>query len=376
MGAARLPRVPRVIVCLGAGGVGKTSSAAAIAIACAEAGLATLAVTLDPARRLAEALEGHLGGPLLQVFEPEARHETQALVRSLLDAATRKRLERNRIYLAVADALAGMEDLASVAGLGSEVARRDVDVVVVDTAPSRHAIRAIGLAGRVLALVDSKVLVNIARLFGRPSARGLGARLLSFASQPVARVLEGALGRGPVDEVIELIEVLIGTRSRLAEIARAADALLANADTRFVVVTSPADNALATALHLAADLGRGGRRPDAFVINRAAPDAPAWLAVLQGSDSLPTALQEVVGQLGDEGAAQRLATTRAKQTIARAWPSTPVWLHHEQDAPPQVVVAGLRRGLAALTQGLLAGLPRTALAQRPSTKRSAASSVG
>lgn len=343
------------MLCLGAGGVGKTSWSAALARSCAEAGLETLAVSLDPARRLGEALADRGAGLSLTIFEPEPREAFQRLVESLFDPETRRELQGNRIFLALSQALSGMHELAGIARLAQEVAWRPVDVVVVDTAPSRHAVRAIGLAARVLALLDNRALTAIAQLFGARGG-GLGGRLLSWVKRPVASTLAGAVGHGPVEEIARLLELLMAARAPLAALARQADALLASELTRFVIVTTPTDSALATALALGDDLARAGRRPDAIVLNRVAPDDPAWLDALAATADLPRSVADSVGMLLTEHAGARRLSDEARRTLARRWPGVPLWTVPEaahEDAA--AVVARLRDQLGEQARALLLG---------------------
>jgi anion-transporting ArsA/GET3 family ATPase len=141
----------KIIVYLGTGGVGKTSVAAATALAQARAGLKTLVLTIDPAWRLRSALRLQEGSLEQRVeLAPPAPAELWAAlldVRATLDDAVRlyapaARIDRiltHPIYATIADSLAGMQELMAVERI-DQLGRRGFDNIVVDTAPSRHAL--------------------------------------------------------------------------------------------------------------------------------------------------------------------------------------------------------------------------------------------
>jgi len=321
---------PRVIVCLGAGGVGKTSCSAALALAYAHAGKRTLAVTLDPARRLedalGEAVESSRGR--LRIHQPKADTEFASLVDDLFSDRPddRELLDNNRIFQALSGALAGMHEMAAVARLPTIVADHQPEVVVVDTAPTRHALKSMRLASRVVDLVDSKALAIIARLLGstRSGTAGAFRRTVGrLARRPVARILEATVGERPVVEMVELLELLLAVRPQLAELAAGAERLLRGDRTRYVVVTSASESATATAAYLASEAKTMGRPPTAFLINRAVERVPDWIADLAQRRDVPDPFRAAVNELFAEDARAVEGTANALWRLSWAHEGVP-----------------------------------------------------
>src|SRR6185369_2122181 len=159
-----------LVICVGSGGVGKTTTAAALGIAAATAGRRTAVLTIDPARRLRDALGiTTLDGEPHRV--PLARHEPAA--RGLLDAmildtkrtfddlirryapteAAAERVLQNRIYESISTALAGSQEYMAMERLHALAASGDYDLLVVDTPPTQHALDFLEAPERLTALL-------------------------------------------------------------------------------------------------------------------------------------------------------------------------------------------------------------------------------
>ena len=150
----------RVIACVGAGGVGKTTLAAAIGLGAARRGRRVLVLTIDPARRLADALGvGALGpeptviarsllerlgvppgGELFAMMLDMKRTFDELVARFAPDPAARERILANRIYQHISDALAGSAEYSAMEKVHEMSLRPEFDLVVLDTPPSAHAL--------------------------------------------------------------------------------------------------------------------------------------------------------------------------------------------------------------------------------------------
>src|SRR6187200_2547722 len=133
----------RVVICAGSGGVGKTTTAAALALGMAERGLRVVVVTIDPARRLATSLgledlelEGELWAMML-----DAKRTFDSLIERLApDARTRDEVFANRIYQQLSNAVAGSQEFTAIAKLYELDQEGGFDLLVLDTPPSRNAL--------------------------------------------------------------------------------------------------------------------------------------------------------------------------------------------------------------------------------------------
>jgi anion-transporting ArsA/GET3 family ATPase len=309
----------RVIVCVGAGGVGKTTISAAIAEALSSAGDATLVATTDPARRLADVL-GIAAAPTivtsprrpgLDVYMPDASAGARATAARLLahDPARLARLENNQVFRALCDGLAGVHELAALAGLAGLGGR--YDSLVLDTAPSRHALDLLELPGKLEVLVEGPSLRWLGELArgARAPARGL-RRMVGWGTRRLLTWFETVLGAGPLGDALEVLAVLSEAQPELLRIARASKALLTGASTEYVVIVAARADALRDVRFFDRELARIARPPSHVLINRVPTGAPAWATALALMDEAPTSLREAA-ELAIQGTVQALAATRA-----------------------------------------------------------------
>lgn len=270
----------RVVVCLGPGGVGKTTSSAAIAVAAAMGGRRVAVLTVDPAARLKDALElpatpGTLqrvplpGGALgtLDAILLDAKGIFDDLVRRLAPTTgVAERVLANPVYRNVAGAFAGSDAYMALEQLLDIVQRGDFDLVVVDTPPASHALELFDAPERILALLDSRALEYLGepvRILGGASSR-LARGLLSG----VIAALERMTGLSLLSDISALATdfgaVVPGFRDR----ARAIRTLLRAGDTRYVLLAAPDPHATRDLVAFAREVERAGVGVDAVVVNR------------------------------------------------------------------------------------------------------------
>lgn len=276
----------RLLVCVGSGGVGKTTTAAALSIAAANRGRRTAVLTIDPARRLRDALgittldgEPHrvpLGrrstaGSLDAMILDTKRTFDELIQRYAPTAAAAERVLRNRIYESVSTALAGSQEYMAMERLHALAASGHYELLVVDTPPTQHALDFLEAPERLTALLTSRaaaILQNPSLILARQ-----GSRLAQAALGAVLRGLERFTGFELLRDVAEFVggleEFSAGFQERAATVAR----FLREPATSFVLVTTPETARVAETLAFHRELVRAGLPFAGFVINRVLPPA-------------------------------------------------------------------------------------------------------
>jgi anion-transporting ArsA/GET3 family ATPase len=269
-----------VILCCGTGGVGKTTTAAAIAVAAALGGKRVAVLTVDPAARLKDALElPEHPGKLHRVPLPEGAAGTldailldakgifDGLVRRLAPTpALAERVLANPVYRNVAGAFAGSDAYMALEQLLDIVATGDFDLVVVDTPPASHALELFDAPERILALLNSRALEYLGepvRILGGASSR-LARGLLSAVLSGLERMTGLSLLSDISALATDFSVVTPGFRRR----AEAIRGLLRAPDTRYVLLAAPDPHGARDILSFAAEVDRAGVTIDAVVVNR------------------------------------------------------------------------------------------------------------
>jgi anion-transporting ArsA/GET3 family ATPase len=239
----------KIIVYLGTGGVGKTSVAAATALSQARTGLKSLVLTIDPALRLRTALDLKAG--LLEQtvpLDPPAPGELWAAlldVRATLDEAVRlygesstaDRILNHPIYATIADSLPGMMELMAVERI-DQLIRKGFEHIVVDTAPSRHALEFLDKPMFFADRADSGWVKLVGRTY--KFVAGTGMMTLGRKTIDLYARAEAILGANLVRQVLDFYSLFVSIAEGYAERAQKTVALLKNpAVTEFRVVTTP-----------------------------------------------------------------------------------------------------------------------------------------
>jgi len=276
----------RLLICVGSGGVGKTTTAAALGIAAANRGRRTAVLTIDPARRLRDALgittldgEPHrvpLGrrptaGSLDAMILDTKRTFDELIQRYAPTAAAAERVLRNRIYESVSTALAGSQEYMAMERLHALATSGRYELLVVDTPPTQQALDFLEAPERLTALLSSRaaaILQNPSLILARE-----GSRLAQAALGAVLRGLERFTGFELLRDVAEFVggleELSAGFQERAATVAR----FLREPATSFVLVTTPETARIAETLAFHRELVRAGLPFAGFVINRVLPSA-------------------------------------------------------------------------------------------------------
>ena len=318
----------RLCICVGAGGVGKTTVAAAIARLRASAGERVAVVTIDPAPRLAQALGfDELSGEPRRVpgtgelwaMRLDPKRTLDELIASLApNDAARERALSNRIYRELSGAVAGSQEFSAVAKLYELDRDGNFDAIVLDTPPSRNALDFLDAPARLTHFFEGRAL----RLL---LAQGnFATRAASRAGAPLMGVLGRLTGAGVLREITAFFAAIAGMVDALAARAAAVQALLRDPATNFVLVTSPRREAVDEAIAFAAELRRGNHALAALVVNRIHPlealtADPAALGALLGPRLAALVLAEC-RELELLGAADLAALARLREAFGELEP--------------------------------------------------------
>lgn len=273
----------RVLVLCGAGGVGKTTTAAALGVAAARAGRRVLVLTIDPARRLAEAMglpengpeptpvpaerlfaDGPPGPGQLDVWMLEPGIVFERMIHRLAPTPEAARaIIGHRIYGSLSEMVAGMQEYAAAEALDDYLTRDRYELIVLDTPPSRHALDFLDAPGRLSRFLDERIV----SLFG-PEESSRRGRLWKGAQALVGRVLDGVFGAGFVGEMRGFVGAFGGLFAGIRLHTERLRARLASPDAAFLLVTSPESAALHEAAFFRDTLRERGLPFAGYVLNR------------------------------------------------------------------------------------------------------------
>jgi anion-transporting ArsA/GET3 family ATPase len=323
----------RILVCVGPGGVGKTTTAAAIGALAARRGRRTLVCTIDPAPRLADALGvGGLG--------PEPRPVPAAACRALgiaddgverlfavrldtertfarfvegqvADPEMRRRIFENTIYRQITTALTGSQEYAATLALYELARDSRFDLIVLDTPPTANALDFLDAPRRIAAAVSSPALSWFARPQGGAGLFSL--QRLRAGGALVLRRLAKLVGSRALDDIGAFLVDFQGVLAGFLTRANAIDELLRGPDVAFLLVLAPAVAAVDEALYFQGRLREAGVPLGGFVANRVQP-APG----LADRDALALALraEPLFADLGEAAIAE---AARELEPLARAF---------------------------------------------------------
>ena len=337
---AQLIADKRVIVCVGAGGVGKTTLSATIGVAAARLGRRTLVLTVDPARRLASALglaqfdenvqqisiaDFHAQGcdvlaPLDASMLDVKRTFDRVIARYAKSPATRDAILQHPFYRQASTTLAGTQEYMAMERLSEAVASGQWDLVVLDTPPAAHALDFLDAPDRLVGLFDSRAF----QMLLRP-----GQKLRTGPFKAGGVVLRGLSRFTSVDMFSDLLEFfghLSETFEGFVDGARRTQALLRSPDTAFVLVSACDATSTDEARYLRDRLADMEMDAGAWIVNRVAP----WpMTTADAGPELDAALEALLLEAGPDAMggdarhgpvlAKRLAlAARQLGTLARA----------------------------------------------------------
>jgi anion-transporting ArsA/GET3 family ATPase len=287
---ATVTRERAIVVCCGSGGVGKTTTAAVIALEGARAGRRAVVVTIDPAKRLADALglegltntpariEGDWPGELYALMLDTKSTFDDLVAKYASDPHQAERILGNRFYTNISGALSGTQEYMAMEKLYELHEETDFDLVVVDTPPTRHALDFLDAPRRLSRFLDHRLF----RVLMAPS-RGV-LKPVNVAAQAFIRTVAKVVGADVIDDAIAFFQAFQGMEDGFRRRARRVSALLADPQTAFVLVASPRRDTVAEAHYFADRLADAGISVQGLIVNRMHPTF--------GDAGLPEAVRE------------------------------------------------------------------------------------
>jgi anion-transporting ArsA/GET3 family ATPase len=267
-----------IVVCCGSGGVGKTTTAAVVALEGARRGRRTVVVTIDPAKRLADALglagltglpsriDGDWPGELWAMMLDTKSTFDALVVNHAATPEQGQRILTNRFYRNISGALSGTQEYMAMEKLYELHEDADFDLVVVDTPPTRHALDFLDAPRRLSRFLDHRLF----RLLVAPS-RGF-VKAVNVAAQTFLRTVSKVVGGDVVDDAIAFFQAFEGMEEGFRQRATRVNELLAAPETAFVLVASPRRDTVEEAHFFADRLGEAGIAVRALIVNRVHPD--------------------------------------------------------------------------------------------------------
>ncbi|WP_405898554.1 ArsA family ATPase [Streptomyces sp. NBC_00727] len=351
----------RIIVCCGSGGVGKTTTAAALGVRAAERGRKVVVLTIDPARRLAQSMgidsldnvprrvKGIEGDGELHAMMLDMKRTFDEIVEAHADAERARAILENPFYQSLSAGFAGTQEYMAMEKLGQLRAREEWDLIVVDTPPSRSALDFLDAPKRLGSFLDGKfikLLMAPAKMGGRAGMKFLNVGM-SMMTGTLGKLLGGQFLRDVQTFVAAMDTMFGGFRTR----ADATYKLLQAPGTAFLVVATPERDALREAAYFVERLAAENMPLAGLVLNRVHGSEAARLSAEQAMTAAENLEAENLenGGIVDQAAGKAGLREPADSPAAGHAPTTDA----TGTAPPEAEAARRPVTTEELTAGLL-----------------------
>lgn len=276
-----------VIVCVGSGGVGKTTIASALGFLAAEKGRRVLVLTVDPSRRLKTTMGigerdevTRVAHPALEkgelwaaVINPKKTFD-EFILRASKYSKSAEKLLTNKLYISLSTTLSGSQEFTALEKLYANFESGRFDLIVLDTPPTKHAIDFLDSPQKLSMIFHE----SIAKWFRAPEGSGLLSKILHGGTQKVLKALELLTGSLFMQQLSEFFRDIEGWQEKLEGRITQVHQLLIAKETEFVLVTSLDEAKLKEASYFHREIKKGGYHLGALLINRA---VPAWISQRQ-----------------------------------------------------------------------------------------------
>lgn len=309
-----------IIVCCGSGGVGKTTTAAALALRAAEKGRTVCVLTIDPARRLAQSMglteldntprpvkEAHLDGGSLDAMMLDMKRTFDEVVEQHATPEKAAQILANPFYVALSSSFAGTQEYMAMEKLGQLHATGTWDLIVVDTPPSRSALDFLDAPDRLSSLLDGRFI----KLMLAP-AKG-PARLISAGFGIVTSALNKILGAQVLTDMQTFIAAFDTLFGGFRQRAESTYALLQAEGTAFIVVAAPEPDAMREASYFVERLADENMPLAGLVVNRVHVDHAEGIGAV---DAEAAAHKLARGDADDQATAELLAVHADRSRVA------------------------------------------------------------
>ncbi|MEU4729535.1 ArsA family ATPase [Streptomyces sp. NPDC023588] len=352
----------RIIVCCGAGGVGKTTTAAALGVRAAERGRKAVVLTIDPARRLAQSMGidsldntprkvatvgtgAAAGGGELHAMMLDMKRTFDEIVEAHADAERARAILANPFYQSLSAGFAGTQEYMAMEKLGQLRARDDWDLIIVDTPPSRSALDFLDAPKRLGSFLDGKfirVLMAPAKVGGRAGMKFLNVGM-SMMTGTLSKLMGASLLKDVQTFVAAMDTMFGGFRTR----ADATFRLLQAPGTAFLVVAAPEPDALREAAYFVERLAAERMPLAGLVLNRVHTSGADQLSAERALAAAEN-LEEggiVDQESGKAGLRDAAADSPDHASGPSSAPSSDHYPDHDPDDSPEVdeITAGLLR---------------------------------
>ncbi len=297
-----------IVICTGSGGVGKTTTAAVLAMEAASRGRRAVVVTIDPAKRLADALgladignepsriEGDWPGELWAVML-DTKRTFDGLVSTYADDEEQAdRILANRFYRNISGALSGTQEYMAMEKLYALHHDEAFDLVVVDTPPTRHALDFLDAPRRLTHFLDHRLY----RTLMAPT-RGV-MKAVNMAAQTFVRSISKVVGAEVFDDALAFFQAFQGMEAGFRDRAAVVLELLSDPATAFVLVAAPRRDTVTEARFFADRLAESDLPVEALIVNRVHPsftsESPADVRA-RADERAGTALGDLTANLAD-----------------------------------------------------------------------------
>lgn len=355
MSLASLVAERSLVVCVGPGGVGKTTVSAAIGMAGAKQGRKTLVLTIDPARRLADALGLHQLDDAIQSV-PLASVGSDAPIRGTLDAAmvdtaqsyaalieriapderTKTRILGNPVFHAVSRSMARSHAYVAMERLYDAMLNRHYDLVVLDTPPARNALDILDAPHQLARFLDGRF---VEWFMPQTRERGLRERILAAGGDVAKKLLGMLTGDKLLNEIVEFLDAFASLREGFIQRAEQVDRILRAETSGFVLVSSASPASADDAAWLRHDLARRRVPIDAVIFNQSFvpldPRRPLERRTQLSAGSLERAWQRLAPHFSEPRPSMDLLTSMRELRVQAA----------SENARLQAIIAGVEAEL-------------------------------
>jgi anion-transporting ArsA/GET3 family ATPase len=350
MSVAELLAGKRMCICTGAGGVGKTTTSAAIALGMAAEGAKVAVVTIDPAKRLANALglaalgneprlvapdrlgDIEMRGELWAMMLDSKRTFDELIDRIAPDPGRAAEIKANRVYSELSTAVSGSQEFTAIAKLYDLDREGNFDLLVLDTPPSRNALDFLDAPGRLTAFLEGRAL----KAFLRPT--GLGMKVLGRGAAPLLGALRRVTGVDLIADLSTFFALLGDMTQDFSERAARVERMCKSDSTAFLLVTSAQSGPIDEAIWFRRTLHEGGLPFAGVVVNRVHHDllgdrAPGAVTAALAGELGPELGQALAAEVADNLHDYHVVARRDERNIGR--------LRNELDSRPTFLVPQL-----------------------------------